>query len=32
MTEKNEVYKCASCENIVEVVHAGLGELACCGG
>ena len=26
-----EVYKCALCGNIVEVVHAGGGELVCCG-
>lgn len=26
-----EVYKCALCGNIVEVVHAGAGELVCCG-
>jgi len=26
-----EVYKCKACGNIVEVVHAGGGELVCCG-
>jgi len=26
-----EVYKCALCGNIVEVVNAGGGELVCCG-
>lgn len=26
-----EIYKCAACGNIVEVVHAGGGELVCCG-
>ncbi len=26
-----EVYKCALCGNIVEVIHAGGGELVCCG-
>lgn len=26
-----EVYKCAICGNIVEIVHAGGGPLACCG-
>lgn len=31
MTKKNEVYKCALCGNIVEVLHAGAGELVCCG-
>lgn len=29
--EKNEVYKCSICGNIVEVVEAGGGELVCCG-
>ena len=27
MTKKNQVYKCAMCGNIVEVVHTGAGEL-----
>lgn len=31
MTKLNEIYKCAVCGNIVEVVHAGVGELVCCG-
>jgi superoxide reductase len=31
MTEKLEIYKCEACGNIVEVVHAGGGELVCCG-
>jgi len=31
MTEKHQVYKCESCGNIVEVLHAGEGELVCCG-
>ena len=26
-----EIYKCELCGNIVEVVHAGGGDLACCG-
>lgn len=26
-----EVYKCELCGNIVEVVHGGAGDLACCG-
>lgn len=26
-----EVYKCAICGNIVEIIHAGGGPLACCG-
>jgi superoxide reductase len=31
MTELNQVYKCNICGNIVEMVHAGPGELFCCG-
>ncbi len=31
MTEINQVYKCEVCGNIVEMVHAGAGELVCCG-
>jgi superoxide reductase len=31
MTEKHQVYKCEICGNIVEVLHAGEGELVCCG-
>ncbi len=31
MTELNQVYKCNVCGNIVEVMHAGQGELVCCG-
>ncbi|CAJ36839.1 desulfoferrodoxin [Methanocella arvoryzae] len=31
MTELNQVYKCAVCGNIVEVIHAGGGALVCCG-
>jgi len=31
MTNVKEVYKCNVCGNIVEVLHAGVGELACCG-
>jgi superoxide reductase len=31
MVKLKEVYKCNVCENIVEVVHAGIGELVCCG-
>lgn len=30
MTERAQVYKCDVCGNIVEVVHAGKGELVCC--
>ncbi len=31
MTKATEIYKCAVCGNIVEVLHAGGGELVCCG-
>ena len=31
MAEKLEIYKCEKCGNIVEVLHAGVGELVCCG-
>lgn len=31
MTKLNEIYKCAVCGNIVEVVHAAQGTLSCCG-
>lgn len=31
MTQLNEVYRCEVCGNLVEVVHAGIGELVCCG-
>lgn len=31
MTKKLQVYKCLVCGNVVEVVHAGAGELVCCG-
>lgn len=31
MAEKLQVYKCEKCGNIVEVLHAGAGELVCCG-
>jgi superoxide reductase len=31
MTEINQIYKCAKCGNIVEVLHTGAGELVCCG-
>jgi len=31
MAEKLQVYKCMACGNIVEVLHAGAGELVCCG-
>lgn len=31
MTELNQIYKCNICGNIVEMVHAGAGQLVCCG-
>jgi len=31
MTIKNQIYRCPVCGNIVEVLHAGGGELVCCG-
>ncbi len=31
MAEKLQVCKCETCGNIVEVLHGGAGELACCG-
>ena len=31
MAKKLQVYKCMKCGNIVEVLHAGAGELVCCG-
>jgi len=30
MTERLQVYRCEVCGNIVEVLHAGKGELVCC--
>ncbi len=32
MAEKLQIYKCAECGNIVEVLHGGAGQLICCGG
>jgi superoxide reductase len=29
--ERGQVYKCGQCGNMVEVLHAGGGELVCCG-
>lgn len=31
MTKQTEIYRCTVCGNMVEVVHAGAGELHCCG-
>lgn len=30
MTELRQVYKCNICGNIVDVLHAGMGQLVCC--
>ena len=31
MTEVKQIYKCDICGNIVEILHAGVGQLVCCG-
>lgn len=31
MTNIKQIYKCNVCGNIVEVIHAGVGDLVCCG-
>jgi superoxide reductase len=31
MTKVQEIYKCMICGNIIEVLHAGQGQLVCCG-
>ena len=31
MAERLQIYKCGICGNIVEVLHAGAGQLVCCG-
>jgi superoxide reductase len=31
MAKLREIYKCNVCGNIIEVLHAGVGELVCCG-
>lgn len=31
MVKRNQTYKCNVCGNIVSVLHAGGGELVCCG-
>jgi superoxide reductase len=31
MTKNLQIYKCAVCGNIVEMLHEGDGELVCCG-
>lgn len=31
MSERLQIYKCGECGDILEVLHSGSGELACCG-
>lgn len=31
MTQRNEIYKCKICGNMVEIIHGAKGELVCCG-
>jgi len=31
MTQRDEVYRCASCGNLISVVHGAGGSLVCCG-
>jgi len=31
MVQIKQIYKCSVCRNIVEVLHAGGGQLVCCG-
>jgi len=31
MTVKLQIYKCEVCGNIVEMIHAGVGQMVCCG-
>lgn len=31
MTVQKQIYKCNVCGNVVEVLHAGAGQLVCCG-
>ncbi len=31
MAKKLEIYKCDICGNVIEVLHAGAGQLVCCG-
>ena len=31
MAERKQVWKCDTCGNIIEVLHAGAGQLVCCG-
>jgi len=31
MNQRGQIFKCRICGNIVEMLHAGVGELFCCG-
>lgn len=31
MTQREEIYKCLICGNIIEVIHSGASALVCCG-
>lgn len=31
MTQLKQIYKCSVCGNMVEVIHASIGQLVCCG-
>ncbi len=31
MAEKLGIYKCGICGNVAEIVHAGAGDMSCCG-
>lgn len=31
MTQRNDIYVCKICGQVIEIVHAGAGELMCCG-
>lgn len=31
MVQRNQIYRCSVCGNIVEVLHVGGGQLVCCG-
>ena len=31
MTQLKQIYKCSICGNIVEALHAGVGQVVCCG-
>jgi superoxide reductase len=31
MAKQNQIYKCNTCGNIIEILHAEAGQLVCCG-